>query len=242
MAANAEGGLDTASSAGFAAAYAVMRLILVAQYLRASLRPGGARRLALDFAIGFGIAAGLWLTSAIAPQPLRYWLWAVAMTIDLATAVYASRHTRSIPPHAAHLPERFGLFTLILLGEAIVAIMKGIQAQPDWSVFAAGTALSGVGLLCAFWWWYFETAEATAHRHVRSHDDVKRLEIWSSAHLPLYLGLALTGVGVEHLVTAGGLETVHAGELALLALALLTASGALTVLSSAACACRAESL
>src|SRR5262245_23804899 len=48
MAANAEGDLASESSAGFAAAYALMRLILVAEYLRASALPP-ARRLARDY-------------------------------------------------------------------------------------------------------------------------------------------------------------------------------------------------
>jgi low temperature requirement protein LtrA len=143
MAANAEEGLDSVSSAGFAAAYAVMRLILVGQYLRAARQPA-ARRLATDYAVGFGAAAVLWLVSSLVPVPWRYVLWAAALAIDLGTAVVAARHTLALPPHAAHLPERFGLFTLILLGEAIVAVMKGIQSQPDWTrMLSPGPARPG---------------------------------------------------------------------------------------------------
>ena len=151
MAANAEQGLDSESSAGFAAAYAVMRLILVGRYLRAASQ-GATRALARDHAVGFGAAAAIWLASSVTPVPWRYALWTVALTVDVGTALVASRHTVAVPPHASHLPERFGLFTLILLGEAMVAIMTGIQHQPEWSVAAASTALSGVGLLCAVWW------------------------------------------------------------------------------------------
>jgi low temperature requirement protein LtrA len=229
MAANADEGLDSESSAGFAAAYAVMRLILVARYLRASRRPG-ARHVARDHAVGFGLAAVLWLISSIAPGPWRYGCWTMALSIDLGTALVAARHTLAVPPHAAHLPERFGLFTLILLGEAIVAVMKGVQQQPLWTWPAASTALSGVALVCAVWWWYFEGAGAADHRPVRCRADCRALDIWSHAHLPLYLGIAVLGLGAEHAVRAGGWHALHGDEVWLVAGATVLVGGALTAL------------
>jgi low temperature requirement protein LtrA len=229
MAANADEGLDSASSAGFAAAYAVMRLVLVARYVRASRR-ASAHRVARDHAVGFGAAALLWLISSVAPVPWRYGCWALALGIDLGTAVFGARHTLAVPPHAAHLPERFGLFTLILLGEAIVAVMKGIQGQPLWTWPAAATALSGVGLVCAVWWGYFERAGAANHRPVRCRADCRALDVWSHVHLPLYLGIAVMGLGVEHAVRAGGWQALHAEEVWLVAGAAALVAGALTAL------------
>lgn len=204
MAANAEDGLDSTSSAGFAAAYAVMRFVLVFQYLRASQLPP-SRALALEHATGIGVAAAVWLVSAVAPIPLRYMLWALALAIDVATAIVGARHTETVPPDAAHLPERFGLFTLILFGESIVAVMKGIQSQPEWPPGAALAAFLGIGVIFAFWWWYFELASAASERSVRCRSDARRFQVWNYAHLPLYLGLALTAVGIEHIVQTGGL-------------------------------------
>ena len=114
MAANAKDALDSRSSAGFAAAYAAVRFILVAQYFRARQVPD-ARPLATRYLLGHGSAALLWLTSAFVPAPERFWLWGVAFALDLGTPWLAVRHSVKIPPDAAHLPERFGLFTLIFL-------------------------------------------------------------------------------------------------------------------------------
>jgi low temperature requirement protein LtrA len=226
MAANAEDDLGSESSAGFAAAYAIMRLILVGEYLRASsLAP--ARRLAREYAAGYGLAAGLWLVSAVVPLPGRFVLWGLALAVDVGTAVVTSRHATTLPPHAEHLPERFGLFTLILLGESIVAIVKGIQSQADWTPAAAMPALCGIGLVFAMWWSYFEGAAGPSDRHVRSRREARWLEVWSYAHVPLYLGIAITGVGVEHIVRTGGTAHLHAEEAWLLAGA--TAAAALAV-------------
>jgi low temperature requirement protein LtrA len=229
MAANAEGSLDSVSAAGFAAAYAVMRLILVAQYLRATVQ-SSARALVVNHATGLGAAAVLWLLSSFADPPARYALWTLAVAIELRTALYAEQSMLDAPPHANHLPERFGLFTLILLGEAIVAIMKGIQAQPEWSLAAASTALSGVAFVAAVWWTYFEGAAAAAPRPVQCRADCHRLGVWSAAHLPLYLGTALAALGIEHAIKNGGWHSLHGEEAVLITVSFALAGGALGIL------------
>ena len=233
MAANAEDGLESVSSAGFAAAYALMRGVLVLQYVRAATIPA-ARRLAREHAVGFGIAALIWLASSLTPVPIRYGFWTIALAVDVGTALVTARHLRQLPPHAEHLPERFGLFTLILLGESIVAIMKGIQAQPNWTPSAAGAALLGIGLIFTCWWAYFEWAQAATTRRICTARDARRFEIWNYAHLPLYLGLALTAVGVEHIVKLGGIASLHAEEVLLLGSAIATDVIALVVLAGTA--------
>jgi low temperature requirement protein LtrA len=163
MAANARDALDSRSSAGFAAAYAVLRFVLVFQYLRARAIHN-ARQLATWYAVGHGVAAGLWLVSALAPVPLRYFLWAAAFALDLGTPWAAVRHSVTVPPDAAHLPERFGLFTLILLGESVVAVMHGIEHQEYWNPVAATSAFTGMAVAFGIWWWYFDVARATSPR------------------------------------------------------------------------------
>jgi low temperature requirement protein LtrA len=232
MAANAEDDLASESSAGFAAAYAIMRLILVAEYVRASsLAP--ARRLACEYAAGYGLAAAIWLASALVPPPARFALWGLALAVDVGTAVLTSRHATTLPPHAEHLPERFGLFTLILIGESLVAIVKGIQSQADWTPAAATPALGGIALVFAMWWGYFEGAAGPADRHVRSRRDARWLEVWSYAHVPLYVGVAVTGVGVEHIVRTGGVTHLHAEEAWLLCGGVAAFAVALSVIGMA---------
>jgi low temperature requirement protein LtrA len=229
MAANAEQGLDSVSSAGFAAAYAITRLILVVQYVRAGAI-ARARALTSIYAKGFGAAACLWLVSAFVEPPARYGLWTAALIVEVSTAARASQYAAALPPHATHLPERFGLFTMILLGESIIAIMKGIQAQPDWSPTAAGVALGGVGFTFFVWWVYFEHARAASDRVVRTPHDRRAYEIWTYAHVPLYLGMVLAAVGVEHLIKQGTAIHLAAGEAYLLGGALTTVLAALHML------------
>jgi low temperature requirement protein LtrA len=231
MAANADGALDSVSTAGFLAAYGVMRLVLMLQYLRA-LAIADARPLAVESALGIGMAAMVWLLAALASVPVRYGLWVLAFAIDIGTALRTARFVRTLPPNAHHLPERFGLFTLILLGESIIAIMKGIQSQPDWSLPAASAAFLGIGLIFGLWWWYFDGAAAASHRPLRDEADVRKLAIWNYMHLPVYLGLAVTAVGLEHIVRTGGREPLHGAEAWILCGAATAVTSALVVLTS----------
>jgi len=201
MAANATDALDSRSSAGFAAAYAAVRLLLVAQYVRARRVPG-ARALARRYVTGHGAAALLWLASAFLDAPARFWIWGVAFAIDLGTPWTAVRHSIETPPDAAHLPERFGLFTLILLGEAVVAVMQGMESQDEWPAAAAASAFLGMASVFLMWAWYFDGVDATAERPVRSRPEARRFHVWSYAHFPLALGIVVTGVGIQRIVTA----------------------------------------
>ena len=228
MAANAEDELDSRSSAGFAAAYAVLRLVLVVQYFRARHLPD-ARPLTTRYIAGHGTAALIWLASALTPAPLRYVLWAIAFAIDLGTPWLALPHTVKVPPDPAHLPERFGLFTLILLGEGVVAVMHGMKSQDDWTPVAAASAFLGMTLLFLVWWWYFDVAAAASERLVRSRVDALRFHVWSYAHFPFYVGLVVTGVGVQRIVTAAARWSVGGAEAVL-----MTSAAAVVMVAMAA--------
>jgi low temperature requirement protein LtrA len=209
MAANAGDELDTRSSAGFTAAYAALRLVLVTQYFRARHLPH-ARRFTTRYIVGHGCAAAIWLSSALVPAPERYVLWAFAMLVDFSTPWLALPHSVEVPPDGSHLPERFGLFTLILLGEAVVAVMRGMKSHEAWPPAAAISAFLAMGLLFLIWWWYFDGVKAASERPVRGRADTLRFHVWTYAHFPLYLGLVVTGVGAQRIVTASSREMLPA--------------------------------
>ena len=200
MAANAKEALDSRSSAGFGAAYAGMRIILVMQYVRARRVPE-TRALTTRYVVGFGAAAAVWIASAFLDAPERYWVWAVALVIDFATPWLANKHSMRFPPDATHFPERFGLFTIILLGEFVAAVMRGIESQEYWSFSAAATAFSSMAFAFVLRWWYFDVAQSAAARHVRTRQQARLFQVWHYAHLPMFLGIGVAGIGFEHLIT-----------------------------------------
>jgi low temperature requirement protein LtrA len=94
--------------------------MLVGLYWDVRRRQDGHRRsMAGHYAAGFGAAAAIWLASALVPTPGRFAVWAVAMVVDYATPLTARQLQQREQLDPSHLPERFGLFTLIVLGESI---------------------------------------------------------------------------------------------------------------------------
>jgi low temperature requirement protein LtrA len=184
-------------------------------------------------ATGIGIAALLWFVSALAPVPVRFWLWGVALLIDFATPVVTARYLLHAPPDAAHLPERFGLFTIILIGEALVGLMHGMQSQETWSLDGALSALSGIVVIFAIWWWYFDGARAAQDRVVRSAAEAARQLRWTYAHVPLYLGIVVSSVGVHHLVSVAAIGHLHAAESWMLGGAFALTMAALALIADA---------
>jgi low temperature requirement protein LtrA len=222
MAANAKDALDSRSSAGFGAAYAGMRIILVVQYLRAR-RIAETRELTTRYAAGFGAAALLWIVSALLDVPERYWVWGAALIVDFATPWLSAKHTVRFPPDASHYPERFGLFTIILLGEFIAGVMRGIESQEYWSLSAATTAFSSMAFAFIVRWWYFDIARGANDRHIRSKHQAVLFDVWQYVHLPLFLGVAVAGVGFQQMISPEGEGAWILGA----AVALLTACLAL---------------
>nr|WP_212753754.1 low temperature requirement protein A [Nakamurella aerolata] len=104
-------------------AYVVMRVAMVAQWLRASRHAGKYRRTTLLYAGGTALVQTLWLLQLLIPRgPLALSCLLLLLVAEIAVPVVAERFDRaSTPWHPHHITERYGLFTLILLGESLLA-------------------------------------------------------------------------------------------------------------------------
>ena len=200
MAVNVHTGLGR-GSAGFALSYAAVRFILVGEYLGAYIWVPDARPLTRRFGLGFGLAAALWLVSAWVPPPYRFYLWGLGMVIDFATPLGAGKLHSRLAPHATHLPERFALFILIVMGETIAGVVLGL-ARHSWDLRSGLTA--GLGLMGAFslWWIYFDNIDGAAIRASRASGRIWLYQGWLYAHLPLVIGLAASAVGAQYAVSS----------------------------------------
>lgn len=208
MAVNVDHALDT-SGAAFALSYAAFRVILVVQYLFAARHAPEARALAQRWAVGFAIAAALWAASALVPAPLRWWLWGAGMAVDLLTPVTAGRIHKDVPTDTTHLPERFGLFIIIVLGESIVNVVATLDRKV-WGIPAAASAFLALVVAFSLWWIYFANLDGAAVRAARREGRTRLYQVWLYTHFPLAAALAAAGVAVGHLLAirpGGELET-----------------------------------
>ncbi len=192
-------GVEAGNAAGFVLAYATMRLLLMGLFLRARRHvPAGLRPFVARYAAGNGLGAAIWLSSLLVPEPARYAVWAAGLLVELLAPILAVG-TLSNPRmsfHPRHIPERYGLFTIIVLGESVLAVALG-TADTDWAPAALLTAALGFVVAACVWWLYFD--------HVGSSGielGPRPAFYWGYGHFAVYAGIAAFGVGTQLAIEA----------------------------------------
>ncbi|MFL6441159.1 MAG: low temperature requirement protein A [Nitrososphaeraceae archaeon] len=188
------------NSSWFALSYTIMRTILVIEYLRTRRHVPAARQLTTRYSIGFSIAAGIWFASIFVPPPIRFIMWIIALAADIGTPLlFARQLSVQFAPHVHHLPERFGSFTIIVLGISILGVVNGIAAH-NWTASSIISAGLGLGIAFSLWWIYFDTVDGSEIRALRENKQIGIYITWLYIHFPLIIGFTAFGVGIEHVV------------------------------------------
>ncbi|MDH6450833.1 MULTISPECIES: low temperature requirement protein A [unclassified Streptomyces] len=174
--------------------YVIMRLALIVQWLRVARSTEGAERtMALRYVFGVLLCQVGWLGLLVLPEGGRPWVFLVMAVLEMCVPPFAERdHPTSWHPH--HIAERYGLFTIIVLGETIaaatVAVKSGIDendALDELLPIAAG----GLLIIFAAWWIYFVVP---IHGHLRSN---RQAFLWGYGHYLVFASAAAIGAGLE---------------------------------------------
>ncbi|CAN5701426.1 hypothetical protein BH18ACT2_BH18ACT2_15760 [soil metagenome] len=210
----------------FAGAMAALLLLLAGLYLDAARRRRPEVRTFCHWYVAGSLAgAVLWAASLAIPTPGRYVVWGVALVANaLISGPIAYARVREVPHQESHMPERFGLFTIVVLGEAILAVVNGFQ-EGDWRAAPIVTAAAGFVIAACVWWIYFDTFdEAAIDRAIESGRGAQvRSFLYGYGHLLLYGAIAAAGVAIE-LSVERSLEDESADPLLGITLALLVVS------------------
>ena len=201
----------------FAACYLGSQLVLLALYLRAWRHVQQARPTAGVYLLTVGLSAALWAVSLAVHSPARYLLWAIAVLVSAAGPVLATLRSDKHPLHIEHLPERFALLVILVLGEAVGSAARGVH-DASWAPISIGVGVLAFAVAAGMWWIYFDiTAPSSARelQDVREEEDAKsssdaedtdshvsdaRHDLFVYGHLPLTFGIVLAGVGLEQLI------------------------------------------
>jgi low temperature requirement protein LtrA len=185
---------------GFALAYIAVRLVLITLYARASRHVPEARALVRTFLTFFSVAILVWAVSLAFDAPWAYVCWAVALAIELAAPIRAWRLLPDAPVDRRHLPERFGLLTLIVLGESVLAVVVGVS-KISWDAGSATAAAMGFLVAAALWWIYFDFLDEGA----LTARGVFGGLTYTYMNYFVVVGLAALGTGVKlAILSAGG--------------------------------------
>jgi len=175
--------------------YVVMRIAMVVQWLRASRTTGPLRRVALTYAAGIVITQVLWVGFLFLPKSVTIPAFVVLVIAELAVPVVAERRDTT-PWHPEHISERYGLFTLILLGESLLASAGAVIGALDGSgSVVALVSIAALALVstAAVWWIYFWPP------HDRAFTSLASSLRYGYGHFVVFAsaGAFSAGVGVE---------------------------------------------
>jgi len=174
--------------------YFVMRLGLITQWTRAAIEDPKHRRSSVRTIVGYGTLQAGWLARLLLPEQWGIPVALILVVLELLVPLWAAR-AGDPGWNPGHIAERFGLFTIILLGESVLAAMTGFQrayTENGLSVQLVTVALSAVVTLFALWWLYYlqPAARGLAERRRFSY-------IWAYGHYATFAALGMLGAGLE---------------------------------------------
>jgi low temperature requirement protein LtrA len=186
------------TSVGFALSYAAARGIINFLWVRGGWHDRRFWPVAQRFGLGFSLSVVLFVVSVFVPPPWRFVLWALGLVSDLVTPVFTLGLQARLPRlSSSRLPERFGLFVIIVLGETIVGVVRGVAEQPQLTSGLVVTGILGIALGFGLWWVYFDFV---ARRQFRV--GIWWSFTWSYLHLLLLMSIVAAGAGVNNVVAS----------------------------------------
>jgi low temperature requirement protein LtrA len=175
--------------------YVIMRIALVGQWLRAAGEDPARRATAMRFAIGIGLIQVGWAVRLAIGPPWGVVAFGLLGVLEMLVPVWAERSGRPTPWNPGHVAERYGLFTIIVLGECILATTTAIQAALAAGGATPGLLVVAIGalvLVLALWWSYFKhPAEVGDQEEIRSAFE------WGYGHYVVFAAIAALGAGLQ---------------------------------------------
>lgn len=171
--------------------YVLMRLAMVTQWLRAARADPLRTRTAFRYAMGIAMLQVAWIAMLFLPAG-REIAAAVLIAGEIAVPVWAERAAPTTW-HPHHIAERHGLFTLIVLGESLLAATIAVQAgreSGETLAHLAPTIVGGLLTVFSMWWIYFDRP---AHDLLHSF---WRTFTWAYAHYLIFGAAAAVGAGL----------------------------------------------
>lgn len=175
--------------------YAAMRVPLIIQWIRSAIADQPNRQFALIYAIGAIIAQVFWIIGAAMDDLPRVLVFLVALMVEFLTPALAVRRAPGKIAHLGHIAERYGLFTIIVLGESILAITIGLGEVIESEAFVPsilGMVAATLIVAFALWWFYFDTLSPEALEGYNF-----AAFVWGYGHYFVYAAIAAVGVGLR---------------------------------------------
>lgn len=172
--------------------YVIMRLPLVVSWLRAAHADPERRASARRYAAGISFVQVLWVARLWAPQSWSVASFAALALVEMAIPAWAERAAPTTW-HPHHIAERYSLFTIIALGESILAATHAVEAATGTGATflpLAPVILGGLLIVFGAWWLYFD------HPGHEALSSLPAAFVWGYGHYFVFGAVAAIGAGI----------------------------------------------
>ena len=122
---------------------------------------------------------------------IRYAALYLGIFIDIIVPLLGRKCLEKVPTNTAHLLERFGLFTIILFGEALISTLVVIQPkQGNWD--SISFAIISFILIISMWWQYFDNMEKKLDKSRQTSG-----QIIIYGHLFIFMSLSMVAASIR---------------------------------------------
>ncbi|MBU1105299.1 MAG: low temperature requirement protein A [Candidatus Riflebacteria bacterium] len=190
MAVSAGHGLTSLTA--YASAYLVARAMTTIMWIRGGIHHPEFRPVSKRIAIGYAITAAIIIGSMFVNGNQSLLLFTIGVVVDLLGPFLLIKYLKALPKYSSSkLPERFGLLTIIVLGETIVGVVNGLAKHQQFSFLTFIGGILGLAIVFCLWWIYFDFIGRRVFKPVPPWPFV-----WSYFHLPLSMGIIASGPGI----------------------------------------------
>lgn len=183
----------------FALTFAVLLAVLAWQWwsVRRHDDETAYRTLTMHYVLGLLGAIGIVLASVFVENEVRLLLWAFMVIVWVVAIVVQTLVSKGGPlgmRATESLAERFGLFTILVLGEVVFGVVDGMIASGS-ALLTLVTGLLALTVGFGFWWNYFDALGRRTPRRTTG-----AFLNWAIMHLPLTAAIAAAGSGMVSLI------------------------------------------
>lgn len=178
----------------FIAFYSTIRLVLAWLYYSSRKSHDGNGAFASAMGICTLAGAVLSVVTIFLPESLRLFALIAIIVAEMIVAVFVARRTSTVEVHKAHLVERVGLLSIILIGESVISMVAGLRGI-EWNFNNILAAASGFALLGSLWWIYFDSFNVLERAKRLTHGFVLLY-----SHVLFCIGLVLIASAIRHAI------------------------------------------
>lgn len=181
---------------GFSIGFIISQVSLLFLYLRPLEDKPTSKNLTHFYVIAFGVAVASWIVSLFFDPPHKFILWTLGMSIYLTMPWIGRKKILSKAPlDPVYIPERFGSFTVIILGQMITSVVFGLKTG-SWHPSSVVTSVMAFALAILIWGQYYLFTQIADYKCTLGSG-----QPYIYSHIPLIMSLMILGVCAQDFIS-----------------------------------------